>query len=247
MASPNFRTMMKELGQGKIVTPIIRSALSKPTFDGFDVPVEGWITRPYDGWFHPSTHSTWTPRQLYYYLTVGEKMFVENPTLLFVLSVTQGKFWHNFVQRLLLDNGLMLQDEVPILDPIHMRRGHTDGLLSNGEGFEFKTASERVIVKMKTLDLLMKNQPKYYAQTQDYLDVTGGEVMRYFIMQLSAPFDMAEFEVPADPEFQAAQRDKYREAIEAAAAGEPPAPCCAFGSSQSKTCPVRYQCPVGAK
>lgn len=246
MNKPAFRRMLRELTEGKVIVPIIRAALSNPTFTGFEVPVEGWIPRPYDGWFHPSTHATWTDRQLTYYLTHGAKVPAEQPDLLFVLSVTQGKFWHEFIQRILLQKGIMVRKEVPLRDEIHNRTGHTDGELESGRLFEFKTASERVIRKMTSVEDLKEYKPGYYAQTQDYLDMAGAEEMHYFIMQLSAPFAMEEFIVPADPEFQAAQRAKYRRAIEAAQSGTLPNACCAIGSAESKGCPVRNFCPIGA-
>lgn len=247
LATPNFKRTLRDISNGKIVVPIISAALNRPRFKGFNVEVEGWTPRPYDGWFHPSTHATWTTRQLYHYLLSGAEMVEEVPSLLFVLSVTQGKFWHGFIQKLLLANGLMLQDEVPLKDKLHNRKGHTDGLLSNGELFEFKTASERVIRKMTSVEELKEYKPGYYAQTQDYLDMSGYQRMRYFIMSLSAPFPMEEFVVEADPVFQQQQREKYRAAIEAAESGAEPEFCCGFGSTQSKACPTRFQCPVGSK
>lgn len=247
LATPSFKRTLREISDGKIVVPIIRAALNRPKFKGFSVEVEGWTPRPYDGWFHPSTHATWTTRQLYHYLLDGQDMVEEVPSLLFVLSVTQGKFWHSFIQKLLLANGLMVQDEVPLKDVQHNRKGHTDGLLSNGELFEFKTASERVIRKMTSVEELKNYKPEYYAQTQDYLDMAGYQRMRYFIMSLAAPFPMEEFVVEADPVFQLAQREKYRAALDAVKSGVEPEFCCGFGSALSKACPTRFQCPVGSK
>jgi hypothetical protein len=247
VSSPDFKRFLKDVRQSKLITPIIAAMLSEPTFDEFDLTVDGWTPRPYDGWFHPSTHAMLNVRQLVYYLTEGHKLPDERPTLLFVLSVTQGKFWHTFVQKLLMDNGIMVKDEVPLVDKEHKRRGHTDGLLANGELFEFKTASERVIRKMTSVEALREYRPEYYAQTQDYLDMAGADKMRYFIMSLAAPFPMEEFVVPADPAFQAAQREKYTKALIHAKEGTMPQPCCAIRSPESKSCPVRLLCPIGAR
>lgn len=245
--TPEFRRFLRDVADEKIVTPVIAAMLSNPTFKGFEVPVEDWTPRPYDGWFHPSTHATWNVRQLTYYLTEGATVPEARPELLFVLSVTQGKFWHAFIQSLLLDNGLMVKDEVPLVDHEHHRRGHTDGLLRNDELFEFKTASERVIKKLKSVEDLKEYKPAYYAQTQDYLDMAGADRMRYFVMSLAAPFPMVEFVVRADPAFQAAQRAKYLQALMHAEAGTLPEPCCAPRSVESKACPVRLLCPYGAR
>lgn len=251
--APAFRRLLLEAQQGKILTPYIRAALTNPNFTGFQIDVEGWTPRHYDGYFHPSTHSSWTPRQLFYYLTDPDAFVPETPTLLFVLAVTQGKFWHTFVQRLLLRKELLLQDEVPLNDLDYNRKGHTDGLLNTGEGFEFKTMGDRLIKKVKNAADLKEHHPTYYSQTQDYLDMAGLEAMRYLIMTLSSPFPMEEFVVPADPVFQAAQREKYRIALTASdialvsETADPPDACCQPRSMQSRTCPARFACPLGTR
>jgi hypothetical protein len=244
----NLRRLLNESkNEKKIITPYVRAALTNPAFQGFWVEVEGWTPRPYDGYFHPSTHSTWTARQLSYYLTNPDELIQEQPDLLFVLAVTQGKFWHKFIQLLLLAAGILVEDEVPLKDLVYNRKGHADGRLYNGEYFEFKTMNERSIRKVKTIQDLIMYHPDYYAQTQDYLDVLGAESMRYFIMALASPFPMQEFVVPADPAFQAAQREKYRQAIVGAETEIRPDFCCQPRSLQSKSCPVRLACPMGAK
>lgn len=257
MPSKGFTRMIRDIHNQKILVPAITASLMSPDFKGFTVPVRGWTKRAYDGWFHPSTHSTWTARQLYYYLAAPEFLEEERPGLLFVLAVTQGSFWHEFVQRLLLDLGLLIPNpgttkkdsvekrvEVPLVDKEFNRRGHADGRLAQGL-FEFKTMSERLIGKIKSWEDIRDNHPKYYAQTQDYLDMSGEQQMRYVVMQLASPFTMEEVVVPADPAFQAAQRDKYAEALQAVADQSPPPACCAIRSAQAKACPVRAACPVG--
>lgn len=212
-----LRSILNEVRDKKILAPIIRSTLHDPNFKGFTLEVEGWTPRPYDGWLHPSGQATWEVEELVRYLTEPESFSEEEPTLSFVLSVTQGKFWHTFIQRLLLDNGILVQDEVPLRDPLHRRRGHTDGLLSTGELLEIKTASARMIRKLTTATDLRTAKPEYYAQTQDYLDMAQVEHMRYLVMGMEAPFEIAEYIISADSMYQARQRLKYREAIDIAA------------------------------
>jgi hypothetical protein len=216
-----LRNILAEVRERKVLSPIIRSTLHDPKFTGFTLEVEGWTPRAYDGWFHPSTHTTWSVEELVQYLTSPDQIVEEEPELSFVLAVTQGKFWHTFIQRLLLDNGVLVQDEVPLRDPVHRRRGHTDGLLASGELFEFKTASSRSFRKLNSLEALREHTSGYiagyYGQTQDYLDMADAEYMRYLVMCLESPYELAEFVVPADPMFQAKQRLKYREALEMAA------------------------------
>lgn len=242
-----LRRLLREGKEGKIITPYIRAALTNPDFEGFQLVIRGWTPRMYDGYFHPSTHATWTPRQLSYYLTHPDDFPPEQPTLLFVLAVTQGHFWHTFIQHILMRKGIMVQDEVPLKELDHNRKGHADGRLHNGELFEFKTMNDRTIKLVDSVDTLIKHHPDYYAQTQDYLDMSGEKAMRYFIMALASPFTMQEFVVPADLSFQRMQRDKYREALTLTEMGERPDPCCHPKSAQSKTCPARFACPIGTK
>jgi hypothetical protein len=258
MPGPAFTRAVRDISEGKILIPVIKAALSDPDFKEFHVRAEGWHSRPYDGWFHPSTHATWNVRQLWLYLTKPELMQPERPSLLFVLSVTQGKFWHDFVQTILFDRGMLMprpkweqattitdKVEVPFRDRHHMRRGHADGRISGDELFEFKTMNDRWITRVKTGEDVRIHHPGYYAQTQDYLDMGKSRRMRYLVMALASPFPMAEVVVEADVEFQAAQRAKYAEAIQHAADQTEPPFCCTPKSKEAKACPVKDACPVG--
>jgi hypothetical protein len=260
MTSVSFRKFIKEIHDDQVLIPVLKASLSNPDFQGFTIPVDGWGTRAYDGWFHPSTHATWSTRQLYHYLVHGQEMEPERPELLFVLAVTQGTFWHTLVQTLLADRGILKinrtvpasasitdQVEVPLLDKEHNRRGHADGRVAvrDNELFEFKTMTDWKIRKIKTADDIKILTPEYYAQTQDYLDMSGAGQMRYLIMSLASPFPMVEVVVPADKPFQAAQRQKYADALQAAADQQEPPSCCVPRSDQAKACPVRNLCPVG--
>lgn len=258
MPSAAFNRLMRDISEDKVLIPVIKAALSDPDFQEFFVHAEGWHEREYDGWFHPSSHSTWTVRQLWLYLTAPKLLPRKRPNLLFVLAVTQGKFWHDFVQTILFDRGMLMPQpgwetaktitdkvEVPILDRRHKRKGHADGRINADELFEFKTMNERMLNKLKTVDDLREQHPGYYAQTQDYLDVKRAKQMRYLVMQLSSPFTMVELVVPADPEFQAAQRERYSTALQHQADQTEPKFCCTPKSKESKTCPVRTACPIG--
>lgn len=243
--TPNFTKVLSSMRAGKILTPIIRAALYSPDFAGFSVDVEPWRERPYDGWFHPSKHATWTARQLAYYLMDGDKIPPKQPELSFVMAVTQGKFWHDFIQKLLIKQKAMIQAERFLEDLFMRRRGHTDGVLSNGELFEFKTANENAARFISNVEDLKKYKPDYYAQTQDYMDMAGVDRMRYLVLTPAFPFPMEEYVVHADPLFQAAQRLKYHAAIEAARTGVLPDPCCAIGSKEARQCPTSFLCPIG--
>lgn len=256
-----FSKVVGELARGYRIIPVLRAAFSNPTFQGFDVHVPGWNERPYDGWFHPSTHGAWAARQLALYLRHGEQMPLEKPTLNFVLAVTQGSFWHEVIQRVMLERGLLLRNEgttwadsiekqveLALVDPELNLRGHADGRMSSDdELFEFKTmGSHWKMDKITCEDELREQNPfGYWEQTQDYLAISGREASRYLILNMGAGFRMVEFVVRADKAFQAAQRTKYRQAIEAAQENRLPPACCSIGSTTAKNCPARQFCDIG--
>jgi hypothetical protein len=246
-AKTTFRRMLKEYQQEWLIVPIIRAELLNPKFRGFNLKVEGFTPRPYDGKFHPSTHATWTARQLALYLTNPEMLEEESLTLTSVLAITQGKFWHLFVQKLLLRHGILLRAEVPLADPKTNVVGHMDGLVCTYEGFEFKTMNDWKHDKVKTWQDFRELEPAYYAQAQDYLRITNLSAMRVVIMGMSNPYPMTEVVVPADDITQIAQRRKYQLAMELAADGEMGEQCCNINSTKSTSCAVRLACPIGSK
>jgi hypothetical protein len=245
MTSTVLKNILKESRENRMLTPILRAALANPDFSGFNVHIPGWNDRAYDGWFHPSEHAIWTTRQLYYYLLDGVNIPGERPSSNFVLAVSQGTFFHLFVQHVLLQNGILVRDEMPLKDAAHNRRGHTDGLLSTGECLEIKTSSHFPMQKISDVQSLRDNAPRYYAQTQDYLDMAGAEVMRYLVIGTSNGYPFTEYAVPADQLFQRRQRAKYRAAIDAYLDDVSPERCCAPHSREATECPVASLCPYG--
>lgn len=161
----NLNRALRGLREKQIVVPHLRAALYRPTFPGFSVEVRGWLdgVREFDGWFHPSTHASWTARQLALYLRHGAEMPVEQPALEFVLAVTQGSFFHRLFQYILLDDGVIkrqpstglnddieLQCEPALVDHTHNRRGHADGEMatSDDELLEIKCLDPETPVSM---------------------------------------------------------------------------------------------------
>lgn len=241
-----FSRGIKQLAEGKIVGPILHAELMKPTFKGFTVKVDKWTERPFDGRFHPSTHSDWPARKLALYLTHPQDIEEEPPTLEKVIAVTQGHFWHKFGGKILQRNGVVTALEIESEDLKHNRYGHMDGKLFNGEGFEFKTINnEWLVKKIKDLETLREFKPGYFSQAQDYMDMQGLDGMRFLMMAMFYPYPMVEFVIPRDEAFLREQRAKYLEALESAAEGGLPEPCCLPRSKEAKTCELRTACTVG--
>lgn len=92
--TPAFRTLLKSIGNEEILVPMLRSVLHDPSFNAFTIEVEGFVTRPPDGWFWPSTHPTWNERHLYEYVTNPARLLGEPMDPTGTLAVTAGSFFH---------------------------------------------------------------------------------------------------------------------------------------------------------
>ena len=243
---PDLSRAAKGLAKDEILIPALMMALNDPSFKGFNVEIEPWTPRPPDGYFHPSTQSTWNVRQLALYLMSPELLDQERMALTGVFAITQGHFWHMFIQHVLKETGFLIKDELGFTDEEHKRRGHMDGLLridGKEEGLEIKTMNPFKLPKINNVADLRDQKFGYYSQAQEYLDVFDLDKMRFLIISPSYPFPMKEFIVPADPIHQKRRREIYKGAITIADNATLPLPaggCC----GQTQTCQVRKACLV---
>jgi hypothetical protein len=240
------------MSKGEILVPILRSYLYDPKFPSFTVPVRGFEARPPDGWFHPSTHPLWYERQLYYYLTEPQAFVGEPYDPTSAMTVTQGQFWHTFIQACLTDCGWLKGVEVKVEDKETGSRGSMDGI-GDEEVWEFKTMratkaqkivqgapnDPRVIASFKAL------VPGYYAQAQEYMRLSGLRRWRGLILSLEWPFPLREIAMPYDELMAYQIRTKYLTVRQAVADQSVPKPCCGVGSKEAKACPARTICPIG--
>lgn len=261
--SSSFRRTMNGAAMGEVFIPVIRAYLYDPKFPSMQVQIDGWTAKPPDGYFHPSTHPLMDERVLYHYLAEPERLQLEvfDPTS--VMAVTQGSFWHEFIQTCGIHAGLLLPNPKP--SPKRhiaewgwehretLSRGHSDGLTNpkvffREEIFEFKSMREPKMRKLPKLpvdhpDLAEAFKvlvPDYYAQAQEYLRISGRDWWRGVILAMEWPYEMREIVIRADPFFQSQIAEKYRRVIQAAADGRPPASCC----QDFAGCPARGMCPV---
>jgi hypothetical protein len=257
--------MLRSAAGGDRIIPALRAYLYDPNFQSFVIPMQGWDQHGTDGWFHPSTHPLWPERMLYYYLTSPDLLIGEPFDPMGTLAVTAGHFWHIFIQTCLDGMGMRKKVEPRVCpkcgsppnpephfcDPETGSRGHSDGILGADQGWdeelwEFKTMDPRKMTKIKTLDDFIERCPGYYAQSQEYLRLSGYAQERVLLMGLILPYDMQEIVVPFNPEFAGRIRDKYRRVRQAAADQREPNPCCAPRSTEARSCPAREVCPVGS-
>ena len=273
LASRQFRSVLVGVSNKEVLVPRLRAFFSGvPAFPVVSIPIRRFERREADGWFHPSEHPMWTARQLYYYLVNSTNFHSRELDVVGVLAVTQGVFWHYFIQAVMEDLGLLRvidskgenswdRVECPVEDKRLRSRGSMDGIinsdnipvLEHDESFEFKSMS---VNKMSgcpqgppdapaRLAWWKEKNPGYYFQSQEYLRLSGLAATRVLIMGIQAPFPMIELRVPYSYTEASKTADKYALAVQGAADGVPPDPCCNIGSAQARDCFVRYYCPVG--
>lgn len=264
MSGPSvaFKTLLKSASNQERVVPILRSELWKPEFKGFNVEVEGFKERPFDGYFHPSTHPTWTEPMLYAYMSQDPRLIKEpfDPTS--TIAVTFGSFMHTFVQKILVRADVLVKQpevcdcgqkhqeraEVYLIDEEVKSRGHSDGVLVDQDwGFEFKSMNPNKIGRLPNgeptdhavLKWFIEKCPVYYAQAQEYLRISGRKVMVVVIMSTSYPFEMREVHVPYVYQEATAVRDKFARVLQAVADQRKPECECSITKS---SCPVWGLC-----
>lgn len=262
-ATPNFRKLIQSIDNEERIVPHLRSALWDPDFKGFTVKVEGFERRESDGWFHPSSHPLWKDPMLYLYLAHPDRMIYETFDPTSTLAVTAGQFFHDFVQTVLLREGILerypncpcgmkhSEAEVYLVDEDVKSRGHSDGVTFEGDGFEFKTMNPMKLGRIPKgvptdpaiLEWFKKACSDYYAQAQEYLRMSGRERMVVVILALTYPFEMREIHVPFDRPFAYKVRDKFARVIQAVADQRPPRCECVL--KEKSGCPARGSCHVG--
>lgn len=266
-ASPNFRKLLAGAAKGEVIVPLLRTALFDPDFADFNIQVRGFTRRPPDGWFHPSTHPMLNERALYHYLVNPESMIDDIRDPHSVMAVTQGSFWHDFVQHVLLGIGVLQRNPTPSpgmneaewfwKHEATKSRGHSDGLtdpkitFGYEEIFEFKSMSQmrmRHIPKgepddPQVLRAFRKMVPEYHAQGQEYMRLSNRRRWRCVLMAIEYPYPMREITMEYDPFFAGNIAMKYERVLSAAEAGQPPMVCC----GSPKTCMASAVCEMGKR
>jgi hypothetical protein len=260
-ASGNFRTLMRSIGNEEVLVPMARAALSDPTFKDFTVKVEGFRKRPSDGWFWPSTHPLWPERLLHTYLTRPQDLIPEPLDPNGTLAITGGIFFHTFLQTVLVREKILVQQpevcgcgikhperaEVFLVDDDAGTRGHADGVVHEGSGFEFKSMTPLKLDRMPqgpptdegVLGWFRTKCPDYYAQAQEYLRMSGRDRQIVLILSLTYPFTMREIHVRPDRRVQFETRDKYLRVREMVEHGVSPRCLCPIAGN---ACPSRGVC-----
>lgn len=234
MASNKFKTLIKSVRSQNVIIPQIQASLHDASFPGFTVPIPAFTKRIPDGRFHPSTHPTWSEDKLLAYLKGEDGL--EALELHAVMAVTQGTFWHAFIQNLgIADGWLRVMD--PYAPNVHDKAeywvedeelgtsGHMDGILNSDfldipedQGFEMKTMIGNRLRECPDgppespgkVAWIKDGHEVYYAQAQEYLRMSGYSHQRFFFLTLEYPYPMVEVVVPFDIGYSQQIVEKYR-------------------------------------
>jgi hypothetical protein len=256
-----FATMADMASNNLVLKPLLYRYFHEAQFpDEFTITYKkGQLgDRGPDGWFHPSEHPLMTERQLYYYLTDPDGYEGWKPDYAMRMATLMGSALHDFVEMCLIDLGLLMKPsgtcvacgrpqpsrckEFGAIDRQTRSRGHTDGLLKTGKGFELKSAHPSTIQSVADNDLeaFKRKWPRYWAQQQEYQRMMGLEETILLFFGMGTPWEMREFLIPRDPVFQFQTEQKYLRAREAAEKGIRPEACCGPRSKMSKECPATH-------
>lgn len=214
----------------------IRAFLYQPSFPDFTIQVKGIGTRKPDFHFHPSQHPSWVDRALYIWMTDPDLLLTELYDPMAVLSMTAGSIWHEIIEHICLELGLVDAVEVRVSDPEHKTRGSMDGVRGD-EVWEFKTAKDQMIAKIKTVDDYLRLYPTYHLQANEYMRMSGLFKERVLLMALTFPYDMREFVIEYDLALAHETVTKYERVLQAVDDGRIPMCSGCLG-----ICPARAVC-----
>lgn len=271
MTTPAFKKIATGASKGLVLSPILNNYLH-----GAKYPKEFSVTfrnhgaeRKPDGYFHPSTHPSWTDRQLYYYLTEPKKIQTEPLEYAGALSVTMGTAVHDFVEMCLITAGALQEPhgtcvccgrehgkkkgqcaEWGVMDEVTKTRGHTDGRLTEmvgWGGFEFKTSNMMKLGNVDDNDVerFKEKWPQYWLQVQEYMRCSGLERYVVLFLGMGYPWTTREFVIPRDDIHCYKMTQRYAHILECVERGTPPVHCCSPASATARACPARMSCPVG--
>jgi hypothetical protein len=240
-----LRTAAKYAAEGCLIKPLLLRFFQDEVIS-FDFRLKSdWIrNREPDGWFHSSAHPGLDVPQLVAYLRGTGKR--QPMTYVGAMSTLFGTVTHGVIQSALEQMGVLVPlppgpcvccgrpragknpcREHGTIDMVTRSRGHLDGILNLGadgiRGLDIKTIKPFGAYGLKDapdmeIGYFTETWPKYYAQAQDYMRMTGLRQFIVFFMTLGNPWEMREYHIPYDPDYAARIREKYQEALRLAAA-----------------------------
>lgn len=246
---PVLRTMADQAAEGCLVKPIFYQWVMDDGLDitiNLMVPKPRW--REPDGRFHASSHPLASKRELWLWLagrTVPEPFGYTSR-----MAVMFGSLGHGVVETFLdwmgaavpLPEGncpacgrprrplrarpsLKYCTEHGAVHPDTRSSCHLDSILRFGgdlHGFDLKTIYPLGLRGVPDMNesYFREKWPKYWAQMQECMRITGLRRYIVFFLSMGSPWEVREFHIPFDPAFAVETEAKYRAVIEAFERGQ---------------------------
>jgi hypothetical protein len=225
-----MRTAATYAADGCLVKPIWLTFLQSSKIDINMHLVSSWTKqRDFDGWFHASTHPSLNTEELIAYLQQRNKPF--KPDYVSTMSTLFGTMLHD---GLCVACGLprpghgrkVFCDEHGAVDHALRSRGHLDAIgnfnVQGIRGIDAKSIKPWGVYGLKDapdmdLEYFRERWPKYYAQGQDYMRMTGLRQFIFFFVAMGNPWELREYHFDYDEVFAYGIEQRYRQARQLAA------------------------------
>ncbi len=265
----DFTGALSDVRDGMVIAPVWRAyieqsdSLSVPGVPNRDLGI-----RDADGLFHPSSHPTWSERELYEYLAHPKRLVREQMGYESRMAVTFGTIMGAWMASALVGAGALLPPgpcqfcdpdllcrEASYLDRETGSFGHVDGevdpALTDGVPtlWESKWTQENTwqgykrLNEMRDLDneLFAETWPNWAAQGLEYMRISGRRRVIYTVGIAGYPWTVREFHLDYDPAAAERVATRYRRVRQAYADQRPPE--CLCDRNKAKACVARRLCP----
>lgn len=235
---PVFDSIAKEAAEGCLIKPILLDFFQRDQQLQVTLHIDRTMDRPYDGWFHSSTHPLQDEHALWMYLAHPKLVKREAMGYIGAMSTMFGTITGEVLKAALSSAGIAIKvpsgtcpacglpqpakcREHGACQPETRSRGHLDDIADFGGegtyGIDWKTIKPYGLKGVPDMDAeaFRLKWPKYYAQGQDYMRMTGLRRFIFMFVGLGNPWMMREFHIEFDPVFAYQIECKYKRVIDA--------------------------------
>lgn len=248
-------SLLRKLEERDLILPYFESSITGGNWpDEYTVTID---SRPYygladldgqgnkggagDGYFHPSTHSMWSRRKLFYafHPEYGKQAVEPKKTLQGEMTLSMGSALHGIIQAQMVQSGLLREENVEFeyVNEVHKCRGRIDFIVDHPRGdtipVELKTVNSYSFAKLEGV------RDYWDAQLSMGLDNSGHDFGILLALESGWPYRMREFHVQRNDQLLSEIYEKFDDVRDYLKADIlPPGPCCTPG--ERAECPFRY-------
>jgi hypothetical protein len=235
---PVFEGIARFAAAGCLVKPLYYDFFQADVDFELPLKIQRQMNRPYDGWFHSSVHPAQDEHDLWVYLAHPERVKRKEFGYIGGMATMFGTVVGEVLKEATRQAGVSVPPPAgrcPACgqrQPLDCRehgacheptrsRGHLDDILDFGSGgvygLDNKTIKPFGLKDAPDMDpeFFRQKWPRYFAQGQDYMRMTGLRKFIYIFLGLGTPWEMREYHLEFDPVFAFGIEQKYRRVIEA--------------------------------